>query len=366
MSSQENSARQFIRKGVRESRGMGRFTFAGAAHRLQWNENPYDYPDDLKEEVKQRMAVRGWAHYPNGLRPFDLIDRLAERFDLPADMVIVSGGSASMIKLVMSAILDPGDHMTLLSPTFLIYRRNAGLLGAQVHEVAADPADDFALPVEELVVRARTNEAKLVALCAPNNPTGTVYSIDQVRHVAAESGSLVLVDEAYAEFSGQDMCALLSEFDNVILLRTFSKAFAMAGLRVGYALAPAALARELDKNVDPFPVSTLSETAALVALENLDHFMGNVERIIDERARLSAALAAQPGVHVYSSGANFLLVQLARSPQPLVDGLAREHGIMISDVAAYPELPNTVRITVGLPEANDTVIEAVAAFAAEG
>ena len=344
---------------------MGRFTVADVTHRMQWNENPYGYPDDLKEEVMQRMVNRDWGHYPNGLRPFDLIDGLAERFDLPADMVVVSGGSASMIRLVMSAILDPGDHMTLLSPTFLIYRRNAGLLGAQVHEVAARSEDDFALPVEEIVVRARTNEAKLVALCAPNNPTGTVYSIDQIRHVVEESGCLVLVDEAYAEFSGQDMCALLDEFENVILLRTFSKAFAMAGLRVGYALAPSGLARELDKNVDPFPVSTLSETAALVALENFDRFMGNVERIVDERERLSAALAVLPGIHLYSSGTNFLLVQFERSPQPVVEELAREHGIAISDVAAYPELPNTVRITVGRPEANDAVIDTVAAFTVE-
>jgi histidinol-phosphate aminotransferase len=267
-----------------------------------------------------------------------------------------------MIRMVMSSVLAPGDHAVLLSPTFLLYKRIAGLLSAQIHEVAAIPDEDFALPIDELVVRARTNEAKMVALCAPNNPTGTVYTLDQIRHVVDESGALVVVDEAYAEFSGTDMCALLEEFDNVILLRTFSKAFAMAGLRVGYAITAPHMAAALGVNIDPFPISTLSETAALVALENLDHFMGNVARIVAERERLATALSAMPNVHVYSSGANFVLVQFDHSPQALVDGLANGHGIMISDVAAYPELPNTVRISMGLPEANDTVIDAVRGF----
>ena len=359
MSTEQNSALQFFVDGVRRTRDRGRFTFSGASHRMQWNENPYDYPEDLKEEVMARMADRDWAHYPNSLRPYDLIDKLGERYDLPPEMIVATSGSASMIRTVMSSVLTPGDHAVLLSPTFLLYKRIAGLLDAEVHEVAALPEEDFALPIDELVVRARTNEAKMVALCAPNNPTGTVYTLDQIRHVVEESGSLVVVDEAYAEFSGQDMCPLLDEYENVILLRTFSKAFAMAGLRVGYAIASQSVAGELGKNIDPFPVSTLSETAALVALENIDRFFDNVKRIVAERERLSVAISAVPDVHVYSSGTNFLLIQFEQSPKALIDGLAQEHGIMISDVSAYPELPNTVRISVGLPEANDIVIDAV-------
>ena len=254
MSSYEDSALQFVKPGVRGVGSMGRFTFAGATHRMQWNENPYDYPADLKEEVLRTMAERAWSHYPNSLRPFELIDRLADLYTLPPEMVIVNSGSASLIKMIMEAVLGPGDRMMMLSPTFLLYRRNAGLLGAELHEVAATPESDFALPVDELVVGVGTNEAKLIALCAPNNPTGTVYSVEDVRRIVDESGALVVVDEAYVEFSDADMRSLVDEFGNVILLRTFSKAYGMAGMRVGYALAPQALAREgLDKKRQPLP-----------------------------------------------------------------------------------------------------------------
>lgn len=365
MSSYEDSALQFVKAGVRSVGSMGRFTFAGATHRMQWNENPYDFPADLKEEVLRRMAERAWSHYPNSLRPFELIDQLADLYNLPPEMIVVNSGSASLIKMVMEAVLEPGDHMMMLSPTFLLYRRNASLLGAELHEVPALPETDFSLPVNGLVVGARTNEAKLVALCAPNNPTGTVYTIDQVRRVVDESGALVIVDEAYVEFSDSDMLPLIEEFENVILLRTFSKAYGMAGMRVGYALAPQSLAKELDKSVSPFPISTFSETAALTALEHRDRFMENVARTIKERTRLSAALSALPGVHVYSSGANFILTQLERPPQPLVAELREDHGVVLSDMASYPELPQTVRISIGMPEANDIVIGAYQKFVEE-
>ena len=366
MSSYEDSALQFVKPGVRSVGSMGRFTFAGATHRMQWNENPYDYPADLKEEVLRTMAERAWSHYPNSLRPFELIDQLADLYHLPPEMVVVNSGSASLIKMIMEAVLGPGDRMMMLSPTFLLYRRNAALLGAELHEVAATPESDFALPIDELVVGARTNEAKLIALCAPNNPTGTVYSIDEVRRLVDESGALVVVDEAYVEFSDADMRSLVDEFENVILLRTFSKAYGMAGMRVGYALAPQALARELDKNVSPFPISTFSETVALTALAHRDRFMANVQRTIEERGRLSAALSALPGVHVYSSGTNFILTQLQRPTQPLLAKLRQDHGVVLNDMASYPELPQTIRITIGTPEANDLVFEAYRAFVADG
>lgn len=354
--SESLGALQFIKPTVRDMPASPRMSVGDSKHRLQWNENPFDYPDDLKEDVLARMAARAWAHYPNALRPYELIDKLAAHWDVGSDMVVVSGGSSSMIKIILSAVLGPSDRMALCAPTFMLYRRNAGLMGANLFEIPANPAHDFALPVDDLIVSARTNEAKLIAICAPNNPTGTVYAADDLRRVAAESGALLIVDEAYAEFCGQNLRPMLDEFDNVILVRTFSKAYAMAGLRVGYALTTPALATQLDKYVNSFPVSTFSATAAEVALEHNQRFMDNVAKVVSERERLAAALAALPGVHVYSSGTNFLLADVGPVAGEIFTELRRDHDLLISRMESYPELSNCLRISIGQPAQNDKVI----------
>jgi len=350
---------QFVRPAVRNVGGMPRVSVGESQHRLQWNENPFDFPADLKEEVMRRYAARAWAHYPDGLRPYELGERIAAHTHTIPEMVVVGPGSSSLIRAILEAVLEPGDHMVMPSPTFLLYRRFASLIGADITAAPTSPDEDFALPVDDIIVSARTNEAKLIALCAPNNPTGTVYSIEEVRRVADESGALVLVDEAYQEFSGQTLRPLLDEFENVVLLRTFSKAYAMAGLRVGYALASPALAIEIDKVNLPFPVAVFSQIAAIVALEESDRFMQAVAQVVAERERLIAALSGLDGARVFPSGANFVLVQLDRPTDELVRHLREEHSLLVNNMAAYQELTNCLRITVGLPEENDLVLRII-------
>ena len=326
-------------------------------HRLQWNESPFDFPADLKEEVLQRLMRMEWARYPTALRPFDLIDALARHTGLPAAQIVVSGGSADLIRLTLAALIQPGDAVVMPSPTFLLYKRTARALEADIHEISLDPAQDFALPVDDLIVTAQTNGAKAVVLCAPNNPTGTVYSLGELRALAQDCGGALVIDEAYCHFSGQDLRPLPAEHPNVILLRTFSKAYSMAGVRVGYALADAAVVAELQKAVAPFPISVFSEIAALVALENHARFLAQVAQVVAERERLAAALAALPGLRVYSSGANFLLVRTESAPAEAIFGhLLHERGVLVNDAGSYPELDNCLRVTVGTPEQNEIVI----------
>ena len=151
------------------------------------------------------------------------------------------------------------------------------------------------------------------------------------------------------------MTALLA-LGNVILLRTFSKFYAMAGVRVGYALTSPALASELQKVVTVFPLSVFSEITALVAIEQRNRFLSIRDLVVAERERMATALAALPGVTVYSSGANFLLIQLERPKQELLHHLQHQHHVLISDMAAYPDLTNCVRVSMGTPVQNDLVI----------
>jgi histidinol-phosphate aminotransferase len=344
-----------IRAGLRASPPVERGKVDESLHRLQWNESPQDFPAELKEEVLQRLAAISWSRYPVGSRPWPLIDALAAQMGVAPEQVVVSEGSADLIRAVMAATLHPSDVVVMPTPTFLLYRQNARLHEATIIEAPLDAADGFALPVDALIDAAQRHNAQLVTLCAPNNPTGTVYVEDDLRWLALSIPSLLVIDEAYAEFCGQDLTALLA-LGNVILLRTFSKFYAMAGVRVGYALTSPALAAELQKVVTVFPLSVFSEIAALVALEQRDRFTPIRDLVVAERDRMATVLAALPGVTVYPSGANFLLIQLERPKQELLHHLQQQHCVLISDMAAYPDLVNCVRVSIGTPEQNDLVI----------
>ncbi len=173
---------------------------------------------------------------------------------------------------------------------------------------------------------------------------------------------VLVVDEAYAEFCEQDLTALV-ELGNVILVRTFSKFYALAGLRVGYAVTTAALAAELQKMIPNFPLSVFSEIAAQVALERRERFLPLRDQVVAERGRLAARLAALPGVMVYPSAANFLLVEIAFPKEQLLAHLQGQHHLLIADLAAYPELAACVRLSVGTPEQNDLMVRGFAELA---
>jgi histidinol-phosphate aminotransferase len=348
---------EFISPHVRNQPGFPAFRINTAARRLQWNENPFDFPAELKEEVLQRLAKAQWSRYPVGFRALDLMDAVAKAYSLSSDMVVIGNGSSDILRIAITAVLLPGDHMVVPSPTFGSYKRHAHLLGATAHEIALDPDRDFPLPVDEILTTASDHAAKLIVLCAPNNPTGTAYATEQLERVVGESDALVLIDEAYAEFSGQNLCALLGKYDNLVLARTFSKAYGMAGVRVGYGLTTPAIAAELQKLVTTFTLSPFSEATAVVALENKETFRPAVEQIVAERQRLAAGLAELPGVRVFPSATNFVL---CRIPQPAAQAnafLAQRHNVLVSDLRGQPGYEDYIRISVGASEDNNAVLE---------
>ena len=329
-------------------------------HRLQWNESAHDFPADLKEEVLQQLAVRAWSRYPLGLRPFRLIDALAQALGVGAGQVVAASGSSEVIRVVMSTLLGPGDAVVMPSPTFLLYRRYARMLGARVHECALKAMNDFALPVDTMIETARAEKARAVVLCAPNNPTGTVYTPEVVAHLAAGCDCAVVVDEAYLEFSGQDLLAVAQAHPNVILIRTFSKAYRMAGARVGYAVSTEEVAAQLQKGVNSFALSVFQEVVAEVALAHGERFVEGVAEVIAERERMATALRALPGVTVFSSGTNFLLVQTEADAGAVYRHLLEAHRVLVSDNDGYPDLAGMLRVTVGTREENELVVRGFA------
>ena len=215
--------------------------------------------------------------------------------------------------------------------------------------------------VGSLLASISENRPALTVLCLPNNPTGTELSTDAVRRVAeaaAEVGGALVIDEAYREFSEPefDRTPLVGEFDNVILVRTFSKAYASAGMRLGYALAPAPLATELRKMVPPFHLNLFAATLGSVLLENRDPFDVRVAEIRSERERVRAALDLLDGLATMPSHANFFLFKVARHDE-VYDELAKR-GILVRALGRHELLGGSLRVNVGTPEENDRLIAA--------
>jgi histidinol-phosphate aminotransferase len=333
-------------------------------HRMHWNENPFDFPADLKEEVLQRVARSTWSRYPSALRGSLVAEAVAKATGLDSSQVVIGSGSTDLLRLVVSAILQPGDHLVTLAPTYRAYASYARQIGAAVHAIDLDPQQSFALPVNTILEAAAQRQAKLIALCAPNNPTGTIYPVDQLREIALSSEAIVLIDAAYAEFCGQDLRPLLDETYNVVVVHTLSKAFALAGVRVGYALSVASIAGELNKLVPVFTLSPFSESAAIVALENKQRFQPMVEAIVIERAHLAAELAKLPGVTIFSSGTNFLFVYLGQSGKDAQSYLRAEQRVLISDMGMYAGYEDYIRISVGTREENNLVLAGLAHYLA--
>jgi histidinol-phosphate aminotransferase len=205
----------------------------------------------------------------------------------------------------------------------------------------------------------RSHRAPVTILCSPNNPTGCSVSLDDVRALCAESDGLVVVDEAYHEFAGVSAVPLLAEHENVVVLRTFSKAMALAGMRVGYLLASPALVVEINKGKLPYNINFFSQLAAMATLDEWPLLEERVARIVAERAALAQAIGSLPGVRVYPSDANFLLLELAtRTPKEVLEAVFAQ-GVLIRDVSSYPMLERCLRVSVGSPEENAALVAAL-------
>jgi len=222
-----------------------------------------------------------------------------------------------------------------------------------------DPSGSFVYDVDAIREARRASGAPVTIVCSPNNPTGTSLPPTDVERLCRDGDGLVVVDEAYHEFSGASVVPLLARHPNLIVLRTFSKAMALAGLRVGYLLASPELVREVNKARLPYNLNFFSQLAALAALEEKETLAAGVGALVAERARLLARLAEMPGVRALPSDANFFLLELeAADPRAVFDSMARR-GVLVRDVTSYPQLERCLRVSVGSPQENDAFLHAL-------
>jgi histidinol-phosphate aminotransferase len=323
--------------------------------KLNQNEAPLDVPDAVKEEVFARLRSRPWHRYAQRA-PSRVAELLAEQNDWPVEGVVLGGGSNLLLELVTFGTVASGDRCVLYpTPCFALYNLLSRLAGARVVEVPF--GDRFSYESKAWVAAIRRHRPDLIFLCVPNNPTGSFMEREGVRDIVGATDALVVLDEAYREFAREDRRDLLAEFPNLILVRTFSKAYSGAGIRLGYLLARPDLAREIGKLVPPFNVNLLTATCAEVMLERRDLWAARVEDILAERTRVLEALDALPGAEVFPTRANFFLVRTARPAPVLAEALAAR-GVLVR-VLGGDSLDRIVRVNVGTAAENDRFLAAL-------
>jgi histidinol-phosphate aminotransferase len=286
-----------------------------------------------------------------------LHERLAQFADWKPDGIIAGNGSNELIQAVLMVTMAPGKRALIFEPTFMLYRQVATVLGGDVESVLLTP--DLKYDSEALLNAIEARQPDVIIICSPNNPTGCVIDEAALRSILRASRGLVVVDEAYHEFAEHSVVPLLYEHENLVVLRTFSKAMAFAALRVGYLLAAPDLVREIAKALLPYNLNAFSQIAAEVAMENYERELRPlVKQILAERDRIFAALSGMDGLSPVPSRANFLIVKSSTDPKRIFTELLKRD-ILIRDVTGYPMLSEYFRFSVGTPDENDRLLKAI-------
>jgi histidinol-phosphate aminotransferase len=342
-------------------RALGAYTLRPSEPRIKLNQNesPYDVPQTVKDRIAERLAGRPWNRYPPFV-PASFVAAVAGATGWPAEGVLVANGSNELIQATFAVVVGPGTFVVVPEPTFTLYRLMTEVGCGTV--VPVPLGADMRFDVDAVIRAARESDAAVVVLCTPNNPTGSWLERAEIERVHDETGALVLLDQAYVEFGGYDAIPLLAGRPRLVVLRTFSKALALAGLRAGYLLAHPALAAEIHKAKLPYNVNFFTEVAAAEVLRARDLLAPAVEAMRTQRDRLAAELSGVPGVRVFPSAANFVLFRVeggAVSHHELFQRLLEEHGILVRDVSAYPMLEGCLRVNAGTPEETGAFLDAL-------
>jgi histidinol-phosphate aminotransferase len=271
--------------------------------------------------------------------------------------VIAGTGSNELIQAVLMVTVGPGKRVLISEPTFALYRQVATVLGGEVESVLLTP--QLTYDVAALVKTIQEKQPDVTIICSPNNPTGCVLESADLRRLLSVSRGLVVIDEAYHEFAGDSVVPLLAEHENLIVLRTFSKAMAFAALRIGYLLGAPELVVEIRKAVLPYNLNAFSQIAAEVAIENYSSLLGpTVATIISERERLYSEISKIRGLHPLKSHGNFMVVKRDTDAKRIFEELL-QRDILVRDVSGYPMLAEYFRFNVGTPEENDRLLRAL-------
>ena len=321
--------------------------------RLNINETAEPPPSAYLDRVAERIRGLQLHRYPD--RPAtELREALASIEGLTADRVWAANGSNEVLLQLFQAYGGPGRRLLLFRPGYSAHPLIARVANTEVIE--HDLPDDFQLTPDVATAAVAEHDPDIVCIANPNNPSGVPTELAAVRALHDASRGLVILDEAYVEFGGTSGRALLDGLPRLVVTRTFSKAYRLAGLRLGYLLGHDWVIDDIRKVRLPYHLDALKQVAALTALEMRDQLLDHVDRVAAERERLAAGLRGIDGVRVWPSTGNFLLF---RTGTPDVFDRLLERGILVRDFSTRPRLEGCLRVTVGTRDENDAFLAAM-------
>ncbi|MGY5880561.1 MAG: histidinol-phosphate transaminase [Candidatus Thorarchaeota archaeon] len=272
-----------------------------------------------------------------------LILNLSDYLGIQEDEIVIGSGADGLIDLITGSVMTANDTAVIVEPTFSMYRNLLSVHRRKYREVRL--LEDFSLDIEKVRESLKGTD-EVLFLCSPNNPTGNQFTRDDVKTLLESTEGLLLLDEAYVEFASETLVDLVKDFENLFVLRTFSKAFGLAGLRIGYAVTNDNLARILNEKVSlPYPVSTLASAVASILLENIKQIEATIEIVKKTRERLAKELEKMSGVSVYPSQGNFFLLELPLSAEIIAQKLL-DLGVKVRIIDWIREGSNFIRVTI--------------------
>ena len=346
----------WVREVLREAEGLSRYdvgeTVEGLSRRLRRdpasilklnsNENffvPIGFLRSILMEVVGEYDPRVYPRYEK----FQLVEALSRYLNISTGQIVLGAGSDQLIELISRAFLKPGDHALSVTPTFSIYERCTRIHRARYEAVPL--REDFSLDVDGMLnsIKPRT---RIIFLCSPNNPTANQFDTNSIRSLLEGFNGLVVVDEAYVDFAGRSIIDLVDEYENLIVLRTFSKSFGIASLRLGYAVSNEELASTLDERFQmPYAVCSIALRVGLKLLDRVEVVSRAVKALKVERSRAIKLLNEIDGVRAFDSKTNFILISLPVDSRMLYERLL-EKGIIVRNLGRVLHLEDCIRVTV--------------------
>ncbi len=322
------------------------------------NESTMNLPPLVEERVLNRLSYIAFNRYPNE-EYYNLVEQIAKNFSADKNQILLGGGSSEIIEKIFHAFGGAGKKIIYPQPSFSMYKIYAK--AAECEGVPFDLDEKFNLNVDEFIKKIREVKASLAVVCNPNNPTGNALTVDEVEKIISLIDCAFLLDEAYVEFYGHSAVNLVKKYPNLIVARTFSKAYGLAGARVGYMIANPEVTKMINKTFMPYHMNTLSLVTADIVYQMRDEFIPRIQMTIAERQRMIGRLQSLRDVEVFPSNTNFILIRLEKADE--LNKYLENLGIGIRFFSpTAPGLKNCLRISIGTRTENDEVFAAIKNF----
>ena len=318
--------------------------------KLDQNESPFDLPTNIKQKIFQKISQLRWNRYPPG-SPFSLIEKLTAHTGCGPEEIVTGNGSNELIQGIIHAICDTKNPLVISRPAFSIYKRITAIMNIKSIEVPLN--EEFKFDPEKICSAGK--RASLILLDNPNNPTGTLLTLDEINYIARNFTGILALDEAYFEFCGTTAQSLLSQYKNMIILRTFSKAFGAAGVRLGYLMGNKDVVSQIKKVPLPFSLGIFQQAAGEILLSDWKILQANIDTIIQERERIYFDLSKIDGLIVFPSQANYIFFKPTTiKAEDLFLKLLQKKILIRSFTSSH--LKPFLRMTIGTKRENDLFI----------